>query len=117
MPRKKAVETPPKESLPTTPPAFSREEREDRLIALAYDVAEKRLLNGTASAQEIAYLLKAGSTRERIERQLMKKQDELMATKADDIKSRKTMEEAYTAALAAMRRYQGAYGDDVDEDL
>jgi len=114
VPRRKPQEV--SQTVSKMPPAFNREERENQLIALAYNLAEQRLLDGTASAQEVAYLLKAGSTRDRLERRLMEKQDELMAAKAAAIQSQKTMEEAYTKALAAMRRYQGSYGDD-DEDL
>ena len=42
-------------------PALHPENREMQLTALAYDAAEQRLRDGTASAQEIVYFLKLGS--------------------------------------------------------
>ena len=50
-------------------PALTPEAREDQLIALATNLAEKQLMDGTASSQVITHYLKMGSTKERIERQ------------------------------------------------
>jgi hypothetical protein len=45
------------------------EEREDQLIARAVDLAEKKLIDGTAPSQVIVHYLKLGSTRERLEKE------------------------------------------------
>lgn len=45
-------------------PAISPEARDNQLIALAYNLVEKRLLEGTASSQETTHFLKLGSARE-----------------------------------------------------
>ena len=42
-------------------PAISPEARDNQLIALAYNLVEKRLLEGTASSQETTHFLKLGS--------------------------------------------------------
>ena len=47
--------------------ALTPEAREKQLIALAMDVAEERLRNGTASSQEVTHFLKLGSMREQKE--------------------------------------------------
>ena len=49
-------------------PAMSPEARENQMIALAVDLAEKQLLEGTASSQVITHYLKLGTTKEKIER-------------------------------------------------
>ena len=49
-------------------PALTPEARENQLISLASDLAEKQLREGTASSQVITHYLKLGSTKERIEK-------------------------------------------------
>ena len=45
-------------------PALTPEARELQMISLAVDLAEKQLLEGTASSQVITHYLKLGSSRE-----------------------------------------------------
>lgn len=94
-------------------PAASPEERENQLIALATDLAERQLLEGTAKSQVIVHYLKLGSTKERLEKEILEQQRELMAAKTEAIQSTKRIEELYAGAMAAMRRYSGA-GDEDD---
>jgi hypothetical protein len=47
--------------------AMSVEARENQMIALAVDLAEKQLMEGTASSQVITHYLKLGSTKERLQ--------------------------------------------------
>ncbi len=96
------------------PPAATPEGRENQLIALAVDLAEKQLLEGTASSQVISHYLKLGSTKERIEKEILLHQKELIKAKTESIKSAKRVEELYSNALNAMRTYSGRGGDDVD---
>lgn len=96
------------------PPAATPEGRENQLIALAVDLAEKQLLEGTASSQVISHYLKLGSTKERIEKEILLHQKELIKAKTDSIKSAKKVEELYSNALNAMRTYTGRGGDDGD---
>lgn len=46
-------------------PALTPEARELQMISLAVDLAERQLLEGTASSQVITHYLKLGSSRER----------------------------------------------------
>lgn len=95
------------------PPATTPEARENQLIELAVDLAEKQLIKGTASSQVIAHYLKLGSTKERIEKEILEQQKQLIQAKTDAIKSAKRVEELYTNALNAMRTYSGQ-GDSND---
>jgi hypothetical protein len=80
------------------------------VIALAYDLAEKQIVEGTASSQVISHFLKLGSTKERIEKDILMQQKELIQAKTDAIRSAKKVEELYTNALNAMRSYSGNGG-------
>ena len=59
--------------------ASTPEAREQQLIALAVDLAEKQLIEGTASSQVISHFLKLGSIRAQIEKELLEKQRDLAA--------------------------------------
>ena len=61
-----------------TRPALTPEARENQLVALAVDLAEKQLREGTASSQVITHYLKIGSTKERIEKEILEKQKDLI---------------------------------------
>jgi len=50
------------------PPAKTPEARENQLVAMAVDLAEQQLLDGTATSQVITHFLKLGSTKEKIEK-------------------------------------------------
>lgn len=89
-------------------PARTQEGREEQLIALAINLAEQQLRNGTASSQVITHYLKLGSSRERIEKEILKKQRDLVAAKTEALQSSKNSEEAYKNAIEAMRRYSGS---------
>ena len=97
-------------------PALTPESREDQLIALAINLAEKQLLEGTASAQVISHFLKIGSTKERIEKEILEEQKDLIKAKTEALKSEKRVEELYQEALDAMRRYAGQEINEREED-
>lgn len=98
-------------------PALTPEARENQLISLASDLAEKQLREGTASSQVITHYLKLGSTKERIEKEILEKQKELIEAKTQNLQSAKRIEELYSNALNAMRNYSGhGSGDDDEED-
>lgn len=88
------------------------EAREKQLIGYAVDLAERQLIEGTASSQVITHYLKLASTREQIEKEILEKQKELISAKTESIKSAKKVEELYAEALGAMKRYSGQDDED-----
>ena len=92
-------------------PALSPEARENQLIALATDLVEQRLRDGTASSQETTHFLKLASTKSRLEKEILEKQKELIKAKTKSLQSTERIEELYNEAIKAMRRYNG-HGDD-----
>lgn len=87
-------------------PASTDDARENQLIALAINLAEKQLMEGTASAQVITHYLKLGSSKEKLEKELLEKQKELVDAKTQNLQSSKHTEELYSKALEAMRSYR-----------
>ncbi len=97
-------------------PALTPEARENQLIYLATELAEKQLRDGTASSQVITHYLKLGSSKERIEKEILEKQKELITAKTESLQSAKRIEELYTNAIAAMKKYSGHGGNEDDDD-
>lgn len=95
-------------------PANSPEARRQELIALAYDNAEKKLRDGTASSQLIVTLLKDDTAEARLSQEIMELNKELLKAKTEAIQSAKRVEELYANALSAMREYRGDEVDDED---
>jgi len=97
-------------------PALTPEARENQLVCLAVDLAEQQLIDGTASSQVITHYLKLGSTKDRIEKEILEKQKELIAAKTESLQSAKRVEELYINALNAMRSYTSVQGGDEEYD-
>lgn len=98
------------------PPARTPEARENQLIRLATDLAEKKLRDGSASSQLITEFVKRGSTEDRIRRDILERQKDLITAKTEALKSQKRVEELYANALTAMKTYSGSDTDKEDED-
>lgn len=97
-------------------PATTPENRESQLVSLANDLAERQLLEGTATSQVITHYLKLGSTRERLEQERLARENELLKAKVETLASGKRSEELYEAALNAMRAYSGNEPDSYEYD-
>lgn len=89
------------------PPAATPEARENQLISLSYDEAERQIRDGRASSQVLSHFLKLGSTRERLEQERLMREVDLLEKKAEAMQSAKRIEELYEGAIAAMRSYGG----------
>lgn len=116
MGRRKATPTSGKKS--KSRPATTPEARENQLIALAYDLVEQRLLDGTATAQETTSLIRLGTARARLEAEKLRKETELLSAKAAAVESAQNSEALYADAIKAMKTYTGHDEEAIiDEDL
>lgn len=88
------------------PPALTPDQKENELIDLAIDLAEEQLRAGTASSQIIAHYLKLGSSRERLEKERLKSENEMLRAKTEALASQRRTEELYANAIRAMRAYE-----------
>lgn len=93
-------------------PALTPEARENQMIALAVDLVEQRLLDGTASSQETTHFLKLGSMKNRLEMEKLQEENRLLKARTEALQSAKRVEELYSEAIKAMRRYSGQGSDD-----
>ena len=93
-------------------PALTPEARENQLIALAVDLVEQRLLDGTASSQETTHFLKLGSMRNRLEMEKLGEENRLLKAKTESIQSQKKSEELFLEAINAFRSYSGKEDSD-----
>ena len=90
------------------PPATTPEAQERRMIGLAIDLAERQLEEGTASVQVQIHYLKLASEREKLERQKLENENELLRMKTESLASNARSEEMYEQALEAMKMYSGS---------
>lgn len=103
-------------------PATTPEARENQLISLAYDLAEQQLRDGTASSQVITSFLKLGSSRDRLEKERIQMEVELMEAKREAMASAERTEQLMEDAINAFRSYSPTPlndfgGGDEDEDV
>lgn len=109
-------EEPKEASTPRRKPATTLEARENQMVALAVDLAEKQLQQGTASSQVITHFLKLGTTRERLEQEKLAHETALLQRRTEDLASAARVEELYTKALKSMRAYSGQPELDSSDD-
>lgn len=110
MARVKAVNS---NSLPKLRPALNPDARENQMIALAMDLVEQRLRDGTASSQETTHFLKLASPKYKLEQEKLKLENEHTAAKTKALADAEEIKVLYEEALKAMRRYGGH--DDEEE--
>lgn len=88
-------------------PAATPEERENQMIALAYDLAEQQLRAGTASSQVIAHFLKIGTLKNQYELEKLKQETALLSAKKSAIEAEEDIKVLYADAIKAMQKYRG----------
>ena len=96
-------------------PARTVEGRQNQLINLAVEEAERRLKNGTASSQIITTLLKWASTKAELELEKLRTDIQLSKAKEKEIEEKSTSSKIYEEALEAFRSYKPS-NDDYEED-
>lgn len=96
------------------PPVESLEARENQLIALAFDRAERQIRDGSVSSQVLTHFLKLGTEKAALENEKIRNENEMLKAKVETLRSQQRSEELYQSALNAMRSYSGI--DISDED-
>lgn len=88
-------------------PALTPEAQENQMIALAMNLVQQRLMNGTASSQETTHFLKLATVKYQLEKEKLRSENELTKAKAEALN--KTDESRIIAenAIKAMSTYQG----------
>lgn len=86
-------------------PQSTPEAREQQLVSLAVDLAEKQLKDGTASSAVMTHYLKIASKRETLEREILEKQSAFLEAKASTINKDRESQDLAKAAIEAMKNY------------
>ena len=97
-------------------PALSPESRENQLVSYAIDLAEKQLIEGTASSQVITHFLKLATTKAQLEKEKLARENQLLKVKAESIESDKNSGQLYEDAINAFKKYSGYGGDNNDDE-
>lgn len=95
--------------------ARNPEQRENELIGLAMDLAEKKLRDGTASSQIITTLINFATAKHRLEVEKLRSDVKVSEAKVEAMDTQKDIKELYEKALTAMKRYAGSDGDEYDD--
>ena len=105
------------DSVSKSRPALTPEARENRMISMAYDEAERQFMNHTASSQVITHFLKLGTVKNQLELEKLRRENILLEAKAEAVKNGEDRKELYENALKAMRSYSGYGGAEDEEDI
>lgn len=108
----------------STPPANSRrrapavdpEARENQMIALAIDAAEKDLLSTNPSKQIVVHYLKLATVKTQLEKEKLKRENQLLEAKTSALESQARSEELYQNAIEAMASYSGGFRQEKEPD-
>lgn len=97
-------------------PALTPEARENQLIFLATEEAERRIRDGTASSQLLCHYLKLGTEKNRLECEKIRAENELMAAKKAHLESAQRTEEMFAEAIKVFSKYRGHDEEEPDEE-
>lgn len=113
MPRMKPIANP---TGRREPPALTVDGRFDQLVALAVDLAEERLRDKSASNQLVAEIIRYGSQKEKLTRDKIRMETEMLSAKAEALKAQETSIRMIEDAMRAMAEYSPTRDEDEDED-
>lgn len=89
------------------PPATTPELREQQLTALAYDLVEQRLKNGTATSQETTFFLNLGTQDKKLQQERLRKENILLTARTEQLSKNDRMESLFEDAIKAFKGYRG----------
>lgn len=93
-------------------PSMTPEGRNEQIIAAAVNLAEQKILDGTASSQIICHYLKMASEREKKELIKLDAENELLKAKKKAIDSEGELASLYNDVIKAMKKYTGNKNDE-----
>lgn len=92
-------------------PATSPQQRENQLIAKAVDLAERQIEDGTVSAQVLSYYVKRGSTREKLEEEMVALRNEHLRAQTEALAAAGRIEELIQGAVEVFKGYASGIND------
>ena len=98
-------------------PAIGLAQREQQLISMAYDRAEQKFKEGSASDSLTIHFLRLATTKAELEKKKIEKEILQLGAKTDAIQSTARIEELYLGAMEAMKKYGGSINRDDSEEV
>lgn len=97
-------------------PAKTPEEYESVLISKSLKLIERQIDDGTASSQVLSLYAKLGSTREKLEQERLRNENEVLRKKVQTMEAAVDVKNLMTDALAAFKGYSGQSFDRDDDE-
>lgn len=113
MPKTRPIDASIERSMRKLPRTRTAEGKENQMIKLAFDLAAKQLMDGTASSQVITHFLKLGTLKEKLENEKLRADLRVAEAKIKSMESSSDIKVLMKEAMDAMKRYNG---EPVDED-
>lgn len=88
-------------------PANSPEQRENQLVAMAQSLVERRMRDGSASAQETVHFLKLATEKHRLEQEKIRMENELIKAKIEQYESAEMLVGLIEEVKDSLKTYQG----------
>ena len=88
-------------------PAATPELREQEMIALAFDLVEKKMRDGSATAAETVHFLKLGSENAKLEREKLRLESQEKMARIEQMNRNDRVEELFENAIRAFKVYSG----------
>lgn len=80
---------------------------EKRVVTKAYRLVEERIDNNTATAQELTYFLKMGSSQAELEKQMLEEKKKLLEAKTKALADAEDYKRMVHEAMEALTIYKG----------
>lgn len=96
--------------------AKTPEERESMLVSMSMDRIEQQIADGTVSSQVLTHFAKLGSSRERLEQERLRNENDVLRKKVETMEAAVDVKNLMEDALAAFRGYSGGQGEFIDEE-
>lgn len=104
------------QSTPIRPPATTHEGRTKRIQALAFDLVEKRLSDGSATSQETTTVLKLDLEEQKLKRLRLEHDVKLLEAKTAEINANQELGSLMKEAIEVFTSYRPTQGEDDEVD-
>lgn len=98
-------------------PARTPEERESVLISKSLNLIERQIDDGTVSSTVLSIYAKAGTERDRLEKERLVKDIDVLTKKVETMESAVDLKNLMDEALGAFKGYSGQRVDDDEDEL
>lgn len=96
--------------------AKTPEERESMLVSMAMDRVEQQIADGSASSQILTHFAKLGSSREKLEQERLRNENDVLRKKVETMEAAVDVKNLMEDALQAFKGYSGQSLEPEDDE-